>query len=64
MEEGIKCFGPILVEFNYEGQNRENNGGTMMYNYGLDYRELCGQFLVLATAINIKHNLYKTIVCG
>ena len=35
------------MEFNCEGQNEGNNGGTIMYNYGLDYRELCGQFLVL-----------------
>ena len=34
-------------DFSCEGQNRGNNGGTMMYNYGLDHRELCGQFLVL-----------------
>ena len=47
MWEGIIIFGPILVEFNCEGQNGGNNGGTMMYNYGLDHRELCGQFLVL-----------------
>ena len=36
-----------MVEFNHEGQNEGNNGGTMMYNYGLDHREICGQFLVL-----------------
>ena len=35
------------MEFNYEGNNRGNNGGIMMYNYGLDHRELCGQFFVL-----------------
>ena len=28
-------------------KNGGNNGGTMMYNYGLDHRELCGQFLAL-----------------
>ena len=35
------------MEFNCEGQNEGNNGGTMMYNYVLDHRELCGQILVL-----------------
>ena len=35
------------MEFNYEGKNGGNNGGIMMYNYGLDHRELCVQFLVL-----------------
>ena len=35
------------MEFNCEGQNRENNGGIMMYNYGLDHRNICGHFLVL-----------------
>ena len=35
------------MEFNCEGQNSRNNGGTMMYNYGLDHKDLGGQFLVL-----------------
>ena len=35
------------MEFNCEGQNRGNNGVIMMYNYGLDHRELHRQFLVL-----------------
>ena len=35
------------MEFSCEGQNGGNNGGIMMYNYGVDHRELCGQFLVL-----------------
>ena len=35
------------MEFNYEGLNERNNGGIMMYNYGLDHRELCRQFFVL-----------------
>ena len=35
------------MEFNYEGQNGGNNGGLVMYNYGLHHIELCGQFLVL-----------------
>ena len=47
MGEGIMMFGQILVEFNCEGQNEGNNGGIMMYNYGLDLRELDEQFLVL-----------------
>ena len=37
----------IWWNFSCEGQNGGNNGGTMMYNYGLDHRELCGKFLVL-----------------
>ena len=39
------------MEFSCEGQNGGNNGGIMMYNYGLDHRELCGQFLVLSPII-------------
>ena len=35
------------MEFNCESQNGENNGGIMMYNYGLDHRELGEHFLVL-----------------
>ena len=35
------------MEFNYEGLNERNNGGIMMYNYGLDHRELCRQLFVL-----------------
>ena len=35
------------MEFNYEGKNGGNNGWNMMYNYGLDHREICGHFLVL-----------------
>ena len=33
--------------FNCEGQNGGNNGGIMMYTYGVDHRELGGQFFVL-----------------
>ena len=33
--------------FSCEGQNGGNNGGIMMYNYGLERRELGEQFLVL-----------------
>ena len=33
--------------FSCEGHNGRNNGGTMMYIYGLGHIELCGQFLVL-----------------
>ena len=40
-------FGPYLVEINCEGQNGGNNGGNMMYDYGLDHRELGEQFFVL-----------------
>ena len=37
-------FGQILVEFNCEGQNQGNNGGIMMYNYGLDHGGIGEQF--------------------
>ena len=40
------------MEFNCEGQNGGNNGGIMMYNYGVDHRELCGQFFVLTLSPN------------
>ena len=33
--------------FSGEGQNGGNNVGNMMYNYGLDHKELGEQFLVL-----------------
>ena len=35
------------MDFNCEGQNEGNNGGIMMYNYGLDHRELGEHFFVL-----------------
>ena len=35
------------MEFNCEGQNQGNTGGIMMYNYGLEHRELGEHFLVL-----------------
>ena len=48
MGEGIIMFWTIVGGFfSCEGQNRGNNGGIMMYNYGLDHRELGEQFLVL-----------------
>ena len=47
MGEGIIMFWTILVKFNCEGQNEGNNGGIMMYNYGLDHRKLGENFLVL-----------------
>ena len=34
------------MKVNCEGQNEGNNGGIMMYNYGLDHREIYEQFLV------------------
>ena len=37
----------IWWNFSCEGQNGWNNGGNMMYNYGLDHKELGEQFLVL-----------------
>ena len=42
----------IWWNFSYEGQNGGNNGGIMMYNYGLDHRELGEQFFVLAQGAN------------
>ena len=38
------------MEFNCEGKNGGNNGGIVMYNYGLDHGELHGQFFVLTWA--------------
>ena len=35
------------MEFSCEDQNEGNNGGIMMYDYGLDHRELSEQFFVL-----------------
>ena len=35
------------MEFNCEGKNGGNNDGIMMYTYGVDHIELCGQFFVL-----------------
>ena len=35
------------MEFNCEGQNGGDNGGIMMYNYGLDDGDLVEHFLVL-----------------
>ena len=43
-------FGGILV---VEVKNGRNSGGRMMYNYGLDHRNLGEQFLVLTTVINM-----------
>ena len=40
-------FRPIWVEFSCENQNEWNNGRIMMYNYGVDHKELCGQYFVL-----------------
>ena len=37
----------IWWNFSCEGQNGENNGGNMMYDYGLDHGELGEQFFVL-----------------
>ena len=47
------------MDFNCEGQNEENNGGIMMYNYGLDHKRLCGQILVLTV---IEHKATLSIV--
>ena len=33
-----------------KGQNEEKNGGNMMYDYGLDHREIGEHFFVLTTA--------------
>ena len=40
-------FWTNLVESSYEGQNGGNNGGNMMYNYGLDHGDLGEHFVVL-----------------
>ena len=40
-------FWAILVGFSCRVQNGGNNGGNMMYNYGLDHKELSEIFLVL-----------------
>ena len=37
----------FLWKYNCEGQNGGNNGGNMMYEYGLDHGELGEHFLVL-----------------
>ena len=37
----------IWWNFSCEGQNGGNNGGNMMYSYGLDHRRLGEFFLVL-----------------
>ena len=39
--------GNIIVKV----KNEENNGGNMMYDYGLDHRELGEQFFVLTLKI-------------
>ena len=41
----------ILWKYNCEGKNGGNNGGNMMYDYGLDHRELGEHFLVLTLSI-------------
>ena len=45
--EGIMMFWTNFGGINCECQNRGNKGGIMMYNYGLDHIDLCGQFFVL-----------------
>ena len=37
----------IWCKFSCEGQNGGNNGGNMMYNYGLDHGDLGEHFFVL-----------------
>ena len=37
----------IWWNFSCKGQNGGNNGGIMMYKYGLDHRDIGEQFLVL-----------------
>ena len=39
----------FLWNFNCECKTGENNGGIMMYNYGLDHRDLGEQFFVLTS---------------
>ena len=47
------------MEFNCEGKNGGNNGGIMMYNYGLDHREIGEQFLVLTS---IKRKITEKVI--
>ena len=49
--------------FNCEVQNEWNNGGTMMYNYGLDHREICGNFLVL-TGFSVMCEGRRSLYCS
>ena len=42
--DGLDHF---LWKYNCEGQNEGNNGGNMMYDYGLDHREVGESFLML-----------------
>ena len=54
------------MDFNCEGQNGGNNGGTMMYNYGLENRDLCVQFLVLTipfSTVNILYHIWWNLSC-
>ena len=44
----------IWWKFSCEGQNGGNNGGNMMYSYGLDHRELGEQFFVLTDFIPLR----------
>ena len=56
MGEGIKMFwtifGGILV---VKVKNGGNNGWLMIYNYGLDHRELGEHFLVLTVYNTSSH---------
>ena len=36
-----------MWNFSCKGQNGGNNGGIMMYNYGLDHRELYGKKIIV-----------------
>ena len=60
-------FGGILVE---KVKNGGNNGGNMMYNYGVDHREVGEHFLVLTKSYNISSepkydiNIPKTSIPG
>ena len=50
------------MEFNCEGQNQGNNDSTMMYNYDLNHRELCRQFLVLTLLFQKSALLFKLTI--
>ena len=48
----------IWWKFRSEGQNGGNNGLNMMYNYGLDHRDLGEIFLVLTSRTLMEKHPY------
>ena len=41
----------FLWEYNREGKNGGNNGGNMIYGYGLDHGEIVEIFFVLTRSV-------------